>query len=65
VSHLPSISLGGRIVEVGRTVDGKNEIILEVAKGQTVTVCGVSDTFAKFIAQNLYKDAMVTMEVHT
>ena len=63
MSHRSSISLGGRIVEVGRTSDGKNEIVFEVTPGQVARLSGVSDTFAKHVAKNLYEDAMITVEL--
>lgn len=67
MSHRPSISLGGKIVEVGRTPDGANEIVFEVtmpeSPGQLARLSGVSDTFAKHMAKNLYEEALITVEL--
>lgn len=56
-----SISLGGKIVEAGKTRDG-NEIVIEVVPGQLVTVQGVSNTVAKEAAAHLYKSVTLTLD---
>ncbi len=55
----------GRIVEVGRSADGRfSEAILDIGHGQRITVSGFSDTVARAFAANLYKAATLEVSVH-
>lgn len=56
-------SVGGRILECGREKGGRNEVVIEVGRGQNITISGLSDTVTKQFAMNLYKYVLVTFGV--
>jgi hypothetical protein len=62
-----SVSLAGRVIEVGRSTPGegieRNQIVIEIAAGQLVTLRGVSDTFARNVAKFFNRQATLTIEV--
>jgi len=65
VSHVTTEQIPdllGRIVEVGRN-DGKNEVIVDLGRGQQVTVSGFSDDMARTFGRSLYKPMRIEFGV--
>jgi len=63
-----TIDVCGTVIEVGKSPaypagENGNEVIIEIAKDQTVRVSGISNTVTRWLASNLFKKVTLTFDI--